>query len=68
MKLSPREKDKLLVSLAAIVAQKRNRRGGKLNNPEASTRVTDVVMEEARDGGRVAELMEEGWKEIEKSD
>ena len=58
MKLSPREKDKLLVSLAAIVARNRKSRGVKLNYPEAIALITDFVIEGARDGKSVAELME----------
>ena len=60
MKLSPREKDKLLVSMAAIVAQKRKERGVKLNYPEAVALITDFVIEGARDGRSVADLMEAG--------
>ena len=60
MKLSPREKDKLLVSLAAMVARGRLERGVKLNHPEAIALITDFVVEGARDGKSVAELMEAG--------
>ena len=60
MKLSPREKDKLLVSMAAVVAQKRKERGVKLNYPEAVALITDFVIEGARDGRTVADLMEAG--------
>ena len=60
MKLSPREKDKLLVSMAATVAQKRKERGVKLNYPEAVALITDFVIEGARDGRSVADLMEAG--------
>ena len=60
MKLSPREKDKLLVSMAAIVAKKRKERGVKLNYPEAVALITDFVIEGARDGQSVADLMESG--------
>ena len=60
MKLSPREKDKLLVSLAAIVARNRKSRGVKLNYPESIALITDFVIEGARDGKSVAELMEAG--------
>lgn len=60
MKLSPREKDKLLVSMAAIVARNRQQRGVKLNYPEAVALITDYVVEGARDGRSVAELMEAG--------
>lgn len=60
MNLTPREKDKLLVSLAAIVARGRLDRGVKLNHPEAIALVTDYVVEGARDGRSVADLMEAG--------
>lgn len=60
MQLTPREKDKLLVSMAAIVARKRLERGIKLNHPEAIALITDFVVEGARDGRAVAELMEAG--------
>jgi urease subunit gamma len=60
MNLTPREKDKLLVAMAAIVARKRLARGVKLNYPEAIALITDFVVEGARDGKRVAELMEAG--------
>jgi urease subunit gamma/beta len=57
MNLSPREKDKLLVAMAAMVARRRLERGVKLNHPEAIALITDVVIEGARDGKSVAELM-----------
>ncbi len=60
MNLSPREKDKLLVAMAAIVARKRLERGVKLNHPEAIALITDFVVEGARDGRSVSELMEAG--------
>lgn len=60
MNLTPREKDKLLVSLAAMVARERLNRGVKLNHPEAIALITDFVVEGARDGRRVADLMEAG--------
>lgn len=60
MNLTPREKDKLLVSLAAMVARNRLERGVKLNHPEAIALITDFVVEGARDGRRVADLMEAG--------
>ena len=66
MKLSPREKDKLLISLAAIVAKKRLDRGVKLNYPESIAIITDYVIEGARDGKTVAELMELGAHVIQK--
>ena len=60
MNLTPREKDKLLIAMAAIVARKRLERGVKLNYPEAIALITDFVVEGARDGRTVAELMEAG--------
>ena len=60
MNLTPREKDKLLISMAAIVARKRLERGVKLNHPEAVAVITDHVLEGARDGRTVAELMVSG--------
>ncbi|HEV2676339.1 MAG TPA: urease subunit gamma [Aliidongia sp.] len=60
MNLSPREKDKLLVAMAAIVARRRLERGVKLNYPEAIALITDFVVEGARDGRRVADLMAAG--------
>tara|TARA_A100000164_G_C21570303_1_gene613697 strand:+ start:382 stop:696 length:315 start_codon:yes stop_codon:yes gene_type:complete len=62
MYLTPREKDKLLVSLAAIVARNRLNRGIKLNHPEAIALISDFVIEGARDGKSVSQLMEEGGK------
>ncbi len=59
MQLTPREKDKLLVAMAAIVARKRLERGVKLNHPEAIALITDYVVEGARDGRAVADLMEQ---------
>jgi urease subunit gamma len=60
MNLTPREKDKLLVAMAAEVARKRLARGVKLNHPEAVALISDFVVEGARDGRSVAELMEAG--------
>jgi urease subunit gamma len=60
MNLTPREKDKLLVAMAAIVARRRLERGVKLNHPEAVALITDFIVEGARDGKTVAELMEAG--------
>ena len=60
MNLTPREKDKLLVSMAAMVARRRLTRGVKLNHPEAIALITDFVVEGARDGRPVSELMEAG--------
>jgi urease subunit gamma len=62
MNLTPREKDKLLVAMAAMVARRRLERGVKLNHPEAIALITDVVVEGARDGLSVAHLMQAGAK------
>jgi urease subunit gamma len=62
MNLTPREKDKLLVAMAAIVARRRLERGLRLNHPEAVALITDFVVEGARDGRSVAELMRDGAK------
>jgi urease subunit gamma len=60
MNLTPREKDKLLIAMAAEVARRRLARGVKLNHPEAVALITDFVVEGARDGRTVAELMSAG--------
>jgi len=60
MNLTPREKDKLLIAMAAIVARRRLERGVKLNHPEAVALISDFIVEGARDGRSVAELMEQG--------
>ncbi len=60
MKLTPREKDKLLIAMAAMVARKRLERGVRLNYPEAIALISDFVVEGARDGLGVAELMRDG--------
>jgi urease subunit gamma len=60
VKLTPREKDKLLIATAAMVARRRLERGVKLNHPEAVALITDFVLEGARDGRSVAELMRDG--------
>ena len=60
MNLTPHEQDKLLVSLAAMVAERRRERGLKLNYPEAVALITSFVLEGARDGRSVAELMSTG--------
>ena len=60
MNLTPREKDKLIVAVAAMVAERRLKRGVKLNYPEAVALITDYVLEGARDGKSVAELMRDG--------
>ena len=60
MNLTPREKDKLLIAMAAMVARRRLERGVKLNHPEAVALITDFIVEGARDGRTVADLMEAG--------
>jgi urease subunit gamma len=60
MNLTPREKDKLLIAMAAMVARRRLERGVMLNHPEAVALICDFIMEGARDGRTVAELMEQG--------
>ena len=64
MNLTPREKDKLLISMAAMVARRRLERGVKLNHPEAVALIADFVVEGARDGKSVADLMEAGARVI----
>jgi urease gamma subunit len=60
MHLTPREKDKLLIATAAMVARRRLERGVKLNHPESVALISDFILEGARDGRTVAELMEAG--------
>ncbi len=60
MQLTPREKDKMMLALAAMIARRRLERGVRLNYPEAVALISDHVLEGARDGRSVAELMEEG--------
>jgi len=67
MHLTPREKDKLLISMAAMVARRRLERGVKLNHPEAVALISDFVVEGARDGRSVADLMDAGAKVITRS-
>ncbi|MGH6922775.1 MAG: urease subunit gamma [Propylenella sp.] len=67
MHLTPREKDKLLIAMAANVARRRLERGVKLNHPEAIALITDFVVEGARDGRTVADLMEAGAHVITRS-
>ena len=64
MNLTPSEKDKLLISMAAMVARRRLERGVKLNHPEAVALICDFVIEGARDGRSVADLMETGAQVI----
>jgi urease subunit gamma len=67
MNLTPREKDKLLIAMAAIVARRRLERGVKLNHPEAVALISDFILEGARDGRTVAELMENGAHVVTRS-
>ena len=64
MNLTPREKDKLLIAMAANVARRRLERGVKLNYPEAVALISDFVVEGARDGRSVADLMQDGAKVV----
>jgi urease subunit gamma len=66
MQLTPREREKLLVAMAASVARRRLERGVKLNHPEAIALITDYVVEGARDGRSVADLMEAGAHVIDR--
>ena len=68
MQLSPREKDKLLIAMAAEVARKRLARGVKLNHPEAIALICDAVVEGARDGRSVADMMQYGATIITRDD
>ena len=68
MNLSPREKDKLLISMAAMVARRRLERGVKLNHPEAIAIISDFIVEGARDGRSVAELMTGGQHVLSRDD
>ena len=68
MDLTPREKDKLLIFTAALLAERRRARGLKLNHPEAVALITAAIMEGARDGKTVAELMSAGTKILKRDD
>jgi len=67
MNLTPREKDKLMVAMAAMVARRRLERGVRLNHPEAVALITDFIMEGARDGRTVAELMQAGAQVLKRT-
>ena len=67
MHLKPREKDKLLIATAAMVARRRLERGVKLNHPETIALITDFVVEGARDGRSVADLMEAGARVVSRT-
>ena len=67
MQLTPREKDKLIIAMAAIVARKRLERGVKLNHPESIALITEFVVEGARDGKSVADLMEQAAHVVSKA-
>ena len=68
MNLTPRERDKLVIAVAAIVARGRRARGVKLNYPESIALITDFVLEGARDGKSVAELMSESGKVLTRAE
>jgi urease subunit gamma len=68
MHLTPREKDKLLIAMAAMVARRRRERGVKLNHPESIALISDFIVEGARDGRTVAELMEAGAHVLTRDD
>jgi urease subunit gamma len=68
MELTPREKDKLLIFTAALLAERRTARGVKLNYPEAVALITAAIMEGARDGKTVAQLMSEGAQILTRDD
>ncbi|MEY2621118.1 MAG: urease subunit gamma [Pseudomonadota bacterium] len=68
MDLTPREKDKLLIFTAALLAERRKARGLKLNHPEAVAIISAAIMEGARDGKTVAQLMSEGRHVLRRAD
>jgi urease subunit gamma len=67
MNLTPREKDKLFISMAAMVARRRLERGVKLNHPEAVALISDFILEGARDGRTVADLMQAGAQVLKRA-
>jgi urease subunit gamma len=68
MDLTPREKDKLLIFTAALLAERRRARGLKLNHPEAVALITAAILEGARDGRTVAQLMSDGKQVLSRAD
>ena len=68
MDLTPREKDKLLMFTAALLAERRRLRGLRLNHPEAVALITSAIVEGARDGKTVAQLMSEGQRVLSRAD
>ncbi|MFN5723712.1 MAG: urease subunit gamma [Betaproteobacteria bacterium] len=68
MDLTPREKDKLLIFTAALLAERRRARGLKLNHPEAVALITAAILEGARDGRTVAQLMSDGKQVLTRAD
>ena len=68
MDLTPREKDKLLIFTAALLAERRKARGVKLNVPESSVLISAAILEGARDGKTVAQLMSEGKAVLVRAD
>ncbi|ETF02104.1 urease subunit gamma [Advenella kashmirensis W13003] len=68
MDLTPREKDKLLIFTAALLAERRHQRGLKLNHPESVALITATLLEGARDGKTVAQLMHEGTQVLTRQD
>ena len=68
MQLSPQEKDKLLIFTAALVAERRKEKGLKLNYPEAVAYISSAILEGAREGKTVSQLMSEGTKILKKDD
>ena len=68
MELSPREKDKMMIFTAGMIAERRKARGLKLNYPEAVAYISAAILEGARDGKTVAQLMEEGTRLLSRDD
>lgn len=68
MQLTEREQEKMIISLAAMIAQRRKDKGLKLNHPESVAIITDYILEGAREGKSVADLMNEGAKVLKRDD